>query len=240
MEQHEHPHRQLAGTTPVPTPGDVVPDPAILTPRQRKVYEFIVTNVDERGYPPSVREIADQVGLSSTSSVHYQLRALEDKGFIRRDPRRPRALEIVGHNRPAPITTHSIPVSDGGDADSIIVPLVGRIAAGAPILAEQSVEDTMAVPTQLLGHGTHFMLEVHGDSMIDAAICDGDWVIVRQQQQAENGEIVAALIDDEATVKMLSQHSGHTWLLPRNPAYSPIDGDHASIMGKVVAVMRRI
>ena len=240
MEQHEHPHRQLAGTTPVPTPGDVVPDPAILTPRQRKVYEFIVTNVDERGYPPSVREIADQVGLSSTSSVHYQLRALEDKGFIRRDPRRPRALEIVGHNRPAPITTHSIPVSDGGDADSITVPLVGRIAAGAPILAEQSVEDTMAVPTQLLGYGTHFMLEVHGDSMIDAAICDGDWVIVRQQQQAENGEIVAALIDDEATVKMLSQHSGHTWLLPRNPAYSPIDGDHASIMGKVVAVMRRI
>jgi len=151
MEQHEHPHRQLAGTTPVPTPGDVVPDPAILTPRQRKVYEFIVTNVDERGYPPSVREIADQVGLSSTSSVHYQLRALEDKGFIRRDPRRPRALEIVGHNRPAPITTHSIPVSDGDDADSITVPLVGRIAAGAPILAEQSVEDTMAVPTQLLG-----------------------------------------------------------------------------------------
>ncbi|WP_130865334.1 transcriptional repressor LexA [Acidipropionibacterium timonense] len=236
--------RPASGASTAPAAGSRVmsppPDPMTLTPRQRRVYEIIVESVDEHGYPPSVREIARRVGLSSTSSVQHQLRVLERQGFVRRDPNRPRALEIVGRNHPAAISPQPAILSQEGEAPSVSVPMVGRIAAGAPILAEQSVEDTVAVPTQLLGHGTHFMLEVHGDSMVDAAICDGDWVVVRQQAMAENGEIVAALLDDEATVKTLSRQSGHTWLLPRNPAYAPIDGDNARIMGKVVAVLRRL
>jgi repressor LexA len=120
------------------------------------------------------------------------------------------------------------------------VPVVGRIAAGGPILAEEHIEDVFALPKQLVGEGTMFLLEVRGDSMIDAAICDGDWVVVRQQPAAENGEIVAALLDNEATVKTFKRRGGHVWLLPHNPAYDPIDGDHASILGKVVAVLRRV
>lgn len=209
------------------------PDPSGLTERQRRVYEFVREAVETRGYPPSVREIAARVGLASPSSVQHQLRTLESLGFLRRDPHRPRALEVVGRARPEPQPSPTA-------APSVEIPMVGRIAAGTPILAEESVEDVVAVPSQLLGHGTHFMVEVHGDSMVDAAICDGDWVVVRQQPTAENGEIVAALLDDEATVKTLSRQSGHTWLLPRNPAYSPIDGDQAQIMGKVVAVLRRV
>jgi len=200
-----------------------------LTPRQRRVLEVIQNSTETRGYPPTVREICEQVGLNSPSSVAHQLRNLQTRGYIRRDPNRPRALEVLLPEReetPAP----------GG----VRVPLLGRIAAGVPITAEQFLEDTYALPEQLVGTGTLFMLEVHGDSMIDAAICDGDLVVVRQQPTAENGEIVAALLGDEATIKTLKCTPGQVWLLPQNRLYSPIDGNQATILGKVVAVLRRV
>ena len=197
------------------------------------------------------------VGLASSSSVAHQLKTLEAKGFLRRDPNRPRALEVLmpGSGRgsvQSPATTPKAakrtndeePYDETGmnDAapDAVAVPMVGRIAAGGPILAEERVEDVFAMPRQLVGEGTLFMLEVSGDSMIDAAICDGDWVVVRQQPTANNGDIVAALLDNEATVKTFKRTDGHVWLMPHNSAYDPIDGDHASVMGKVVAVMRRV
>ncbi|WP_026548883.1 transcriptional repressor LexA, partial [Arthrobacter sp. Br18] len=171
---------------------------------------------------------------------------------IRRDPKRPRAMEILlpltlggaaGPEDPAFPTAsplHGVTQSHPGAVDTAMVPLVGRIAAGGPILADQVVEEIMPLPRQLVGHGELFMLKVSGDSMIDAAICDGDWVVVRRQQSALNGDIVAALLDDEATVKTFRQRDGHTWLLPQNTRYEPILGDHASIMGKVVSVLRAL
>jgi repressor LexA len=202
-----------------------------------------------------MREIGDIVGLASLSSVTHQLAQLEKMGYIRRDPKRPRAMEIltpltlehggveiVGVDEPQQLRSSSgVAVSElTTSSDTAMVPLVGRIAAGGPILADQAVEDVMPLPRQLVGHGELFMLKVSGDSMIDAAICDGDWVVVRQQHAAENGDIVAALLDDEATVKTFRQRDGHTWLLPQNTRYEPILGDHATIMGKVVSVMRAL
>ena len=212
---------------------DGAPDADGLTLRQRRILEVIQSSNQQRGYPPTVREICASVGLNSPSSVAHQLRNLETRGFIRRDPNRPRALEIL---LPGPDRAMASKAID----DYVRVPLVGRIAAGAPITAEQQLEDTYLLPEQLVGSGTLFMLEVHGDSMIEAAICDGDLVVVRQQPTAENGEIVAALLGEEATVKVLKRTPGQTWLLPRNPLYSPIDGNDASILGKVVAVLRRV
>lgn len=207
-----------------------------LTDRQEAILATIRASIDERGYPPSVREIAEKVGLTSSSSVAYQLGILEKAGYLRRDPNRPRALVVADSDGEA--TTASLaPAANDAVAD---VPLLGRIAAGGPILAEQSVEMVMPLPRDLVGQGELFMLKVVGDSMIDAAICDGDWVVVRQQSTADNGEIVAALIDDEATVKTLKRHDGHVWLMPHNPAYAPILGDHAQIMGKVVSVLRKV
>ncbi|GAA1141101.1 transcriptional repressor LexA [Ornithinicoccus hortensis] len=233
-----------------------------LTARQRKVLDMIRESVDTRGYPPSLREIGDVVGLTSPSSVAHQLKMLERKGYLRRDPNRPRAIEIVvpgadgqatGYRRPvgagaAPSGTGEHPVTDVGDETGIgdarpeasYVPLVGRIAAGGPILAEEAVEDVFPLPKQLVGDGELFLLNVVGDSMIDAAICNGDWVVVQRQQSADNGDIVAALLDDEATVKTLNRKDGKVWLMPHNEAYDPIDGDHAVILGKVTAVLRRI
>ena len=210
--------------------------PETLTVRQRRVLEVIRTAIDDRGYPPSMREIGDRSGLSSPSSVAHQLKTLEAKGFIRRDPNRPRALEIL-----AP-PSDEMDVTDIGEErpDPSFVPVLGQIAAGGPILAEQSVEEVFPLPRQIVGEGTLFLLRVVGDSMVDAAICDGDWVVVRQQHTAENGEIVAALLDDEATVKTFKRSDGHIWLMPHNPEYDPIDGDHAQILGKVTAVLRRI
>lgn len=207
-----------------------------LTMRQRKVLDVIRTAISARGYPPSMREIGEKAGLSSPSSVAHQLRTLEAKGYIRRDPNRPRALEILD---PVPVPAD---VTDIGEhrPDPSFVPVLGRIAAGGPILAEESVEEVFPLPRQIVGDGTLFLLRVVGDSMIDAAICDGDWVVVRQQPTAENGEIVAALLDDEATVKTFKRKDGHVWLLPHNPAYEPIDGDHAQILGRVTAVLRRV
>jgi repressor LexA len=255
-------------------------DPRVLTVRQRAVLDVIRTSVAERGYPPSMREIGQSVGLTSPSSVKHQLQQLEDKGYLRRDPNRPRAMEVVGEPtvvsaapgltpradaaaaaaRPAQPPARSLtgapaagaPTESGStgpavvvlpepsDTDTSFVPLVGRIAAGGPILAEQSVEDVFALPRRLVGDGDLFLLQVVGESMIDAAICDGDWVVVRSQNVAENGEIVAAMIDGEATVKTFKRTPDALWLLPANPAFSPIDGRHAEILGRVVAVLRRV
>jgi len=210
------------------------PDVDGLTARQRRVLEFITDSVQRRGYPPSMREIGEAVGLTSPSSVSHQLGALQRKGFLRRDPNRPRAIEVVS---PA-----SVDETGSGDERPTpsYVPVVGRIAAGGPILAEQAVEEVFPLPRQLVGDGQLFLLKVVGDSMIDAAICDGDWVVVRQQPVAENGEIVAAMIDGEATVKTLKRKDGHVWLLPANAAYQPIDGDDATVLGRVVAVLRSV
>jgi repressor LexA len=220
-----------------------------ITPRQRQILEAIRDSVAQRGYPPSMREIGEAVGLMSSSSVKHQITALQAKGFLRQDPNRPRAIEVVlpeelesGLSSPAAPSVALGPHSSSGSSRAAVVevPLVGRIAAGGPILAEQEVEDTFALPRQLTGEGELFLLRVSGDSMIDAAICDGDFVVVRRQADAETGDIVAALLGDEATVKTLRRRDGHVWLMPHNPAYEPIDGTHAQIMGKVVSVMRKV
>ena len=222
-----------------------------LTARQRLVLETIRSSVEQRGYPPSMREIGEAVGLTSPSSVKHQLMALERKGYLRRDPNRPRAIEVVHPDDSRAITTlpaqpaeetygeEDLTVRDAAPTPSY-VPVVGRIAAGGPILADQVVEDVFPLPRQLVGDGDLFLLRVAGDSMIDAAICDGDWVVVRRQPVAENGEIVAAMIDGEATVKTFKRSGGHVWLLPHNAAYSAIPGDSAQVLGRVVTVLRRV
>ncbi|MEU0312258.1 transcriptional repressor LexA [Nocardioides sp. NPDC006273] len=233
---------------------DGPPDATGLTPRQQRILAHLRDSIEQRGYPPSMREIGAAVGLTSTSSVAHQLRALEQRGLIRKDPKRPRALEVflpevMAHRKAMsgeePETTIASEAAVDPNPDATMVPLVGRIAAGGPILAEetssqQSVEDVFPLPKQLVGNGDLFLLSVSGDSMVDAAICDGDFVVVRQQPTAENGEIVAALIDGEATVKTLSRKDGKVWLLPHNAAYEPIDGTHATILGKVTAVLRSL
>jgi repressor LexA len=213
-----------------------------LTHRQRRVLEVIRNSVERRGYPPSMREIGEAVGLTSPSSVAHQLATLERKGFLRRDPNRPRAIEVIlpgEGRREAAVTADDTDSGEARPAPSY-VPVVGRIAAGGPILAEQVVEDVFPLPRQLVGDGQLFLLRVSGDSMIEAAICDGDWVVVRQQPVADNGDIVAAMIEGEATVKTFKRRDGHVWLLPHNPAYEPIDGDQATVLGRVVAVLRRV
>ncbi|MDO4252863.1 MAG: transcriptional repressor LexA [Rothia sp. (in: high G+C Gram-positive bacteria)] len=220
-----------------------------LTVRQEKILTAITEAIETRGYPPSMREIGDIVGLASLSSVTHQLTRLEEMGYIRRDPKRPRAIEILTEDPvskdPSPASSPitqiiELPQFEQSSDDFAVVPLVGQIAAGGPITAEQSVEDVMTLPRQIVGSGQLFMLRVKGDSMVDAAICDGDWVVVRSQSTAHNGDIVAALLDDEATVKTFRQRDGHTWLLPQNTQYEPILGDKASIMGKVVSVLRSL
>ena len=229
--------------TASPSPITELPDgPANeegLTPRQMKILEVIQSALDAQGYPPTMREIGIAAGLASPSSVKYQLEVLVEKGWIRRDPTRGRALEILNSDNAGS-------AGDGSDADEApmdrmrAVPLVGRIAAGGPILAEQSIEETFPLPASLVGEGELFMLKVVGDSMIDAAICDGDYVVIRAQKTCEKGEIVAAMIDGEATVKTFSRRDGKIWLLPANPNFSPIPGDNAEILGKVTAVLRSV
>ncbi|MFT4264431.1 MAG: transcriptional repressor LexA [Nocardioides sp.] len=220
-----------------------------LTPRQQRILTCLKDSIEQRGYPPSMREIGAAVGLTSTSSVAHQLRVLEEKGFLRRDPHRPRALEVflpevMAARKAIGSADDSATVDETGIGDTVspaqYVPLVGRIAAGGPILAEQHTESVMPLPRELVGDGELYMLEVRGDSMIEAAICDGDYVVVRREQTAENGEIVAAMIDGEATVKTFQRKDGRVWLLPHNPAYEPIDGTHATILGKVTAVLRSL
>jgi repressor LexA len=215
-------------------------DASGLTPRQRKVLDVIRGSVDRRGYPPSMREIGEAVGLTSTSSVAHQLAALERKGFLRRDPNRPRAVDVRSPEEAA--SSHHDLETGSGDArpTPTFVPLVGRIAAGGPILAEEAIEEVFPLPRALVGDGALFLLRVAGDSMVDAAICDGDWVVIRQQPVADSGDIIAALIDGEATVKTYKRREGHVWLMPHNPAYEPIPGDEATVLGRVVAVLRRV
>ncbi|HMR13421.1 MAG TPA: transcriptional repressor LexA [Arachnia sp.] len=216
-----------------------------LTPRQIKILLVIREAMEADGYPPSIRDIAQRAGLASTSSVSHQLKVLEKRGFLRRDPNRPRALVVtLPEELPVAPKAPRAPMDSEQSYDatpqSVSAPLVGRIAAGGPILATQQIEDVFALPRQLVGDGEIFMLEVRGDSMIEAAICDGDWVVVRRQPDAVNGDIVAALLDDEATVKTFQRKDGKAWLLPHNERYTPIDGTYASIMGKVVAVLRKL
>ena len=211
---------------------DGPPDATGLTPRQQRILAHLRDCIEKRGYPPSMREIGSAVGLTSTSSVAHQLKDLE----------RPGTVGVAA--RKAISAAEETPFDETGVGDSrpdaAYVPIVGRIAAGGPILAEQQVEDVFPLPKQLVGDGTLYLLHVSGDSMVDAAICDGDYVVVRQQPTAENGEIVAAMIDGEATVKTFQRKGGQVWLLPHNPAYEPIDGTHATILGKVTAVLRSL
>ena len=227
-----------------------------LTSRQRLVLECIRSSVADRGYPPSMREIGAAVGLTSPSSVKHQLVALERKGFLRRDPNRPRAIEIVLPDDSQLVRTGELGTGPEGGASTAhddaeleerdarptpsYVPVVGRIAAGGPILADQVIDDVFPLPRQLVGEGELFLLRVAGDSMIDAAICDGDWVVVRRQPTAENGEIVAAMLDGEATVKTFKRAAGQVWLLPQNSSYDPIAGNEAQVLGRVVSVLRSL
>ena len=223
-------------------------DASGLTPRQQRVLTVIREAIETRGYPPSMREIGEQVGLTSSSSVAHQLRTLEEKGYLKRDPNRPRAIEVLAPDAIAASRAlgsaeeTSIDETGAGDAlpSATYVPVLGRIAAGGPILAEERVEEVFPLPKTLVGDGTLFLLEVSGDSMVDAAICHGDYVVIRQQPTADNGDIVAAMIDGEATVKTFQRRDGAVWLLPHNEAYDPIDGTHATILGKVSAVLRRV
>jgi repressor LexA len=208
-----------------------------LTERQKVILDVIRDSVNKRGYPPSIREICEAAGLASTSSVAHQLSVLERKGYLRRDPNRPRAVDVRSSRGKRARQSSEAP---SGAPAPVFVPLVGRIAAGGPILAEEMVEDVFPLPRVLVGEGTLFLLRVAGDSMIDAAISDGDWVVVRQQPDAENGDIVAAMIDGEATVKTLQRRDGQAWLLPHNAAYQPIDASEATILGKVVSVLRKV
>jgi repressor LexA len=221
------------------------PDPDhVLTGRQQKVLQIIRDFGKRRGYAPTLREIGDAAGLASTSGVSYQLSVLQEKGYLRRDARRPRTVEVRVPGRRA-VLVEVEGLADAvdlpaRDAAYVPVPLVGQIAAGVRNLAEQVIEDTFVLPRQLVGDGTLFLLRVRGDSMINAAITDGDLVVVREQQKAENGDIVAAMIDGEATVKTLRRADGQVWLMPHNPAYAPIPGKDATILGKVVTVLRRL
>jgi repressor LexA len=205
-----------------------------LSDRQLRVLDAIREWMREHGYPPSVREIGDAVGLTSTSSVAYQLRVLERKGYLRRDPHRPRTVGVLVTDAEDENTGLS------AQANPAFVPVVGRIAAGGPILAEESIEEVFPLPKEIVGEGALFLLQVVGDSMVDLAITDGDWVAVRQQPDADNGDVVAAMIDGEATVKTFKRTDDHVWLVPHNESYEPILGDNATILGKVVAVLRRL
>jgi repressor LexA len=202
-----------------------------LGPRQKRILEFILSTVEDRGYPPSVREIADAVGLASPSTVHAHLEALQSKGYIRKDPTKPRAIEISYAPGMGPASSSS------GDKR---VPLVGSIAAGAPLQAVEDIEDVLPLPASLIGEGTFFALRVKGDSMTGAGIEDGDLVVIRKQDDATPGSIVAALLEDEATVKTLIRDGAKTLLRAENPAYAPIEvtAENSRILGKVVALLR--
>jgi repressor LexA len=217
----------------VRSPNHADPVAAGITARQQDILMMIRGWIGQYGYPPTVREIAAAVGLGSPSSVAHHLKALERRGLLRRAAHAPRAVDVRPQldGRAAPRT---------GDYPGTTVPVLGAIAAGTPIPAQEFVEEELALPFSLVGHGTLFALRVRGDSMIEAAICDGDLVVVRQQAVADNGDIVAAMIDDEATVKMYRTRDGRVQLVPRNPRYPVIDAEHATILGKVVSVLRRL
>ena len=211
-----------------------------LTGRQQKIIDFIQETVRERGYPPTVREIGDAVGLTSSSSVHSQLANLERKGLIKRDPTKPRAIGVSADEGPRRAGT----TGAGSESAGVTVPLVGSIAAGSPTLATEDVEDYLTVPDGFAGDQDHFALHVRGDSMIGAGIFDGDIVVVRRQDNAADGDIVAALLpgpaEDEATVKRLKRDNGHVMLVPENPTLQPFEMTDGRILGKVTAVLRQL
>ena len=205
-----------------------------LTTRQRSVYEFIESYIMQKGYGPTVREIAEAVHLSSPSTVHVHLKTLEEKGYIVRDPLKSRSIALAGKHEPEEA------FGSEGSNDNLSLPLVGNVAAGEPILAEQNVETTMSLPTELVGDSASFILAVHGESMIEAGINDGDYVVVKEQQVARNGEIIVALIDDGATVKRFYKEKDHIRLQPENSSMEPIITRNCAIVGKVVAVLRKV
>ncbi|MDR3052314.1 MAG: transcriptional repressor LexA [Coriobacteriales bacterium] len=209
-----------------------------LTNRQREILDYLRTATAKNGYPPSVREIGDAIGLSSSSTVHTHLHALENKGYIRRDSSAARALVILD---PATIEESSS-LSDEPDVfrNVVTLPLVGRVAAGAPILAEQNIEETYPLPSQIVGDSSSFMLTVKGESMIEAGILDGDYVVVKEQPTANNGDIVVALLDDEATVKTFYREPNRIRLQPENQTMDPIYTTDVTILGKVVALLRAL
>ncbi len=207
-----------------------------ITKRQQQIYDFIRSYQQEKGYPPSVREMAAAVGLSSPSTVHAHLSALEEHGLIKRDATKPRALEVFNSDGDA---VKLAEVKESPARGTVSLPLVGRVAAGMPILAEQNIEDTFTLPTEIASDSSSFVLEVHGNSMINAGIFNGDFISVREQKNAMNGEIVVAMIDGEATVKTFYKERGRVRLQPENDAMEPIYADNPTILGKVVALMRR-
>lgn len=208
-----------------------------ITKRQQQIYDFIRTYQKEKGYPPSVREMAAAVGLSSPSTVHAHLNALEELGLIKRDATKPRALEVFDSNGSSVVRSEPQAASTRG---TVSLPLVGRVAAGMPILAEQNIEDTFTVPTEIATDSSSFILEVHGDSMINIGIFNGDYIVVREQKSAMNGEVIVAMIDGSATVKTFYKERGRVRLQPENDAMEPIYADNPVILGKVVALMRRL
>ena len=203
---------------------------AKLTAKQQQIYDYILSFTASHGYPPSVREIGAAVGLKSPSTVHFHMKGLEEAGVIVKAEGKTRAISLPG--------TSMGPVAEEEDPRTNQVPVVGSVAAGSPILAQECIEDYLTFDTQGLS-GEHFALRVRGESMLNAGILPGDLVVVHRQRKAHNGEIVVALFEDEATVKTYRNRDGHVWLLPENPDYEPIDGTHAEIIGKVVAVVRR-
>jgi repressor LexA len=207
----------------------------MVSQRQREIYDFIVAYARKHGYPPTVREIGAEVGLASPSTVHVHLAKLEQAGYVRRDPTKPRALELVGRDAPRP--------QGGGNVH--VLPLIGEIAAGAPLLAEQNIQDYVSVPEPLARGDDEFLLRVRGDSMIEAGIMPGDYVVVRRQQTADTGDVVAALVGDdesavEATVKTFYRENGRVRLQPENSALEPLYPEHVQILGKVVGLFRRL
>ncbi|APT92382.1 ArsR family transcriptional regulator [Corynebacterium phocae] len=239
------------------------PDKSSLSERQRRILDVITDAVMLRGYPPSIREIGDAAGLQSTSSVAYQLKQLEEKGFLRRDPNKPRAVDVRSFNDDTGTGKRSTskasrknsgskesdsaagfdPRLDSSAESSAVsyIPVVGQIAAGSPITAEENIDTFFPMPVDVVGSGELYMLQVVGESMKDAGILDGDWVIIHSQDTAEEGDFVAALLNgDEATVKELHRDSSGVWLLPHNDDFEPINGNDAKIMGKVVSVFRKL
>ena len=209
-----------------------------LSKRQAAIYDFILSYTEDHGYPPSVREIGSAVGLKSPSTVHMHLKALEELSLIRRDPKKPRTIDVTKSSQDNEVKLAS--VTQNLDANSISLPLVGRVAAGVPVLAEQNIEENLTLPTSIVGDASSFILRVHGESMINAGIFDGDYIVVKEQQDAHNGEIVVALVDDSATVKTFYREKDRIRLQPENDTMEPIYVKDVLILGKVTALIRSI
>ncbi len=211
-----------------------------LSKRQQSIYEYICSYSAEHGYPPSVREIGAAVGLASPSTVHMHLQVLQEQGFIKRDSKKPRAIEVVNNPSEHDEGLHLAKVTEDPDSNTISLPLVGRVAAGQPILAEQNVEERLNLPTSIVGDASSFVLRVHGESMINAGIFDGDYIVVKEEHDAHDGEIVVALIDDSATVKTFYREDGRIRLQPENDTMEPIYAENPRILGRVTALIRSI